>query len=271
MKFLWLLIPLAILVQPARATVTCVGSYTMDPTTGLPSTGGCEQGDKFFSQFSSYVNNGSPPSPGSIDLDFTGTNPAGPITDTFTSSGWVNTTATGSIFLYNYTQVDQVAQPGYVLTGFDLNPGSFSFVNSCGASCNTIQIITDFCTNVDTNACSDGDANFGQVIYGATATFGVTDQQYCYGSGSAPNACTNGSYSGATAVTFDPSLDITSVFVTNWIIINNYDGNAVTLNGFSNDYYEAPDTAAPEPGTLVLLGIGLGGAWCYRRVKITGN
>lgn len=70
---------------------------------------------------------------------------------------------------------------------------------------------------------------------------------------------------GATPV---GSLDITSVFVTNWIIFNNNDGNNITLNGFSNDYFEGlsgGSTSAPEPGTFLLLGSTLGAVGFLKR------
>jgi hypothetical protein len=267
-QFLLFLAASLFLAYPSWATNTsCSGTYTLDSSTGLPSGSGCEQGDKLFSMFSTYVNNGTPPAPDTISVVFSGTNPAGPITANFTSPGWVNTSNTGSIFLYNDTQVDQVANPGYVLTGFDLDPGSFVFPNTClnPSSCDSIQIITEFCTNAATSNCSSGDANFGEFVYLAGATSGITDQQYCYGNGAATNACTNGAYTGATAVTFDPSLDITSIFVTNWVIITNYDDNNVTLNGFSNDYYEALASGVPEPGSFFMLGTAIGALALIRR------
>jgi hypothetical protein len=264
---LFLVTPLLLMVRPAWAASTlCSGSYSLDPGVGIPSIAGCEQGDKIFSSFSSFINNGTPPSPDTIFVTFSGTSPAGPITDSFSSAGWINTTNTGSIFLYNYTQVDQVANPGYVITGFDLAPGSISFPDACasttsGPACDSLQILTQICTNLATNTCTSSEANYGLINYSSAATFAV-NQSYCYA------ACSGGSSTGKTSIAFDPALGITSIFVTNWVIVNNYDGNGVTLNGFANDYFEAPaaTSTTPEPGTFLLLGTALSvvGLWRLR-------
>jgi hypothetical protein len=269
LKIQLLLVTLAlVIVRPAWAGSTfCAGSYSLDPAAGIPASAGCEQGDKTFSAFSTYINNGAPPSPDTIFVTFSGSNPTGPITDSFSSAGWINTTNTGSIFMYNYTQVDQVSNPGYVITGFDLAPGSLSFPGTClstadGPFCDGIQILTQICTNLATNSCTSSEANYGLINYSSAATFGV-NQTYCYAT------CSGGSGSGQTSISFDPSLGITSIFVTNWMIINNYDGNGVTLNGFANDFFEASTSAStvPEPGTFLLLGSALSavGLWRLRR------
>lgn len=256
------------MIQPAKGVSSlCSGSYSFDPTTGIPATSGCEQADKFFSSFSYYANNGAPPAADNIFVTFSGSSPAGPITDLFSSPGWINSVSTGSVFLYNYTQVDLVSNPGFVITGFDLAVGSISLPGTCAPSdggplCDSVQIITNICTNLNTNTCANPDANYGQLNYSTAATQGVS-QTYCYAT------CSGGSNSGQTSVTFDPALGITSIFVTNWVIINNWDGNPVTLNGFSNDFFEAASssTAVPEPGTFCLLGTALSavGLWRLRR------
>jgi len=105
----------------------CAGSYSFDTL----EANGCEQVDKIFSSFSHFVNNGTVPPTSNIMVTFSGSVAEGPITDTFSATGWVNTTDTGSIFLYNYTQVDLASNPGYVLTGFDLNPASITFPGTC--------------------------------------------------------------------------------------------------------------------------------------------
>ena len=43
----------------------------------------------------------------------------------------------------------------------------------------------------------------------------------------------------STAITFDPSLNITSVFVVNEVIVSNYDGLTVGISGISNDFFES--------------------------------
>jgi hypothetical protein len=250
-KSILVLAPLLLFFQPARASVPCSGAYTMDPTTGLPSTSGCEQGDKIFSQFSTYNDGGTVPSPSNVDVNFSGTNPAGPITITYSSSQWVNTTSNSTIFLYDYTQVDQTAQPGYLLTGFDMTPGAISFAGTCGTVCDSVQIIVDVCTNLNTNTCNFGSSNYGQVIY-TVAAGGSPTGDVCYGT------CSSG-YTNGTAMVFAPALDITSIFVTNWEIIDSTDG--VSLDGISNDYFEGlggVQGSVPEPGTFLLLGTALG-------------
>lgn len=265
-----LLVLFAFWSQPASATSSCAGSYSIDttPVTGIVGTAGCEQGDKIFSAFGYQPNSGIAPTGSNIFVSFAGTAPAGPITGTFTSTGWtLNTVGMGSEFLFNSIQVDQVANPGYLISGLDLNPGALvTLPNTCtGAFCDSVDILTSFCTN-DSTTCSSGEANYGQFQWLDEATMGLLVQSFCYGNGSAPNACTNGANPGATAITFDPSLGITSVFATNEAIIANADGLTVGINGFSNDVFEqSSNSTAPEPGTFLLLASSLGAAGLLRR------
>jgi hypothetical protein len=251
------LAPLALLCQTAWSSVTSCTSATLDVLEG---GSGCEQVDKVFSQFSNFDNGSSPPAPSSINVSFSGTSAAGPITDTYASSdpAWANPGTSNDIFLYNYTQVDQTVNPGYVLTGFDLNPASSSFTGSDSS----VQIVVDICTNLDDNTCAFGASNFGQLNYVDSAS-GVTES-YCYAT------CNTTSVSGSLSVSFDPSLNITSIFVTNWVIVDPGSGT-VTFGGLSNDYFEGLGAAVPEPGPLGLLCAGLGGLVLLRRRAINNR
>jgi hypothetical protein len=265
------LLPLVLISLVKAGTSACSGSYSIDtnPTTGIVGTAGCEQGDKIFNAFVYQPNSGTAPTGSDIFVSFSGTNPAGPITDTFTSTGWtLSTVGMGSEFLYNSTQVDQVMNPGYLLSGFDLNPGAVTLPSTCaGTFCDAVDILTTFCTN-DNTTCSPGDPNYGQFQWVDGAVNGVTIQSFCYGNGSAANACTNGAYEGATSISFDPSLGITSIFVTNEVIIANYDGLTAGITGFSNDFFEEAGSASPEPGTFLLLAAGLAAVGWTRRGTI---
>lgn len=256
------------LIQPARAgTSFCSGSYSLDPASGIPDTSGCEQVDKIFSAFSYFDNSGNGPSASSIFVTFGGTTSAGPITDAFTSPGWtVSAIGTSSVFLFNSTQVDQVASPGSVITGFDFSPWTVTTPGTCtGMFCDTINIYTTFCTN-SSAPCAYGDPNYGQFQYVNQASIGVLSQSYCYGNGSAPNACTNGASQGPTSFTFDPSLKVTSIYVTNEVVIANWDGLTAGISGFSNDFFESTSMAdSPEPGTFLLFGLGIGVLLARRR------
>lgn len=256
------LLPLAFLCQTAHASNSFAACSSPAAFSDL-ETSGCEQGDKIFSGFSYFANSGAPPPAANIDLNFSGSDPAGPITDTFSASDWLNQTASSSVFLYNSTQVDQTLDPGFVITGFDLSGVSTSYTGACsGSSGCGVQLIVDICTN-DTTTCTSTDPNWGQIDYTESGA-AAGSATFCY-NGNPATLCSSGASSGAS-ISFDVFLDVTSIFVTNWVIVDS-NGGDVNLNSFANDSFEALGSV-PEPGTLGLLGSALTGLVFLKRLVL---
>jgi hypothetical protein len=244
------------LMTPARAAlgVACSGTVSMNQLSS------CEQTDKYFSNFGYYQNSGSVPAENQINLAFSGASAAGPITQAFSSDQWISSTLGSDVFLSNEVTVDQSVNPGYVLTGFDLVPGSIGIPEGSSQS---LQVITNFCTNSLVACSSHSDPGYGEFNYSASSSGSL--MEYCY-NGTPAIACTGGASVGPMSITIDPSLNITSIFIDTRVLIDS-GTDKLTLNGFQYDFFEGQESAAtaPEPGTLLLTGAVLAAAILKRR------
>lgn len=249
-----LLAVLGLMAGLAKASTTpCSGSYTLDAL----AQPGCEQVDAIFNGFNTLEYAGNGPSMSDISASFSGITADGPITDSFTSADWILSSAgTSSVFVFNDVQLDESAVPDSFIIGFDVNPGTLTLPTTCAGSggCDSVAIYTNFCTNEQYNSCYYGTANFGQVIYLDTAGAGIKEE-YCYAD------CSGAGSFGNLSLTFDSSLDVTSMFIQNWVTVTNYDSQTVGISGYSNDFFEDP---APEPGTFALLAAALSVAGIIR-------
>lgn len=242
-------------LRPAEASsVACSGTYTLDLMDQ-----GCEQVASIFNVFNTldYVGNG--PSMSEISVGFGGGAAISPVTDSFTSASWtLNSIGLTSVFVYNDTEVDQSVDPSEAITEFDVNPGAVTLPSTCASvnNCDSVAVYTNICTNTLTS-CYYGSTNFGQVIYLDTAGTGIKEE-YCYGN------CSGAGSFGSMSLTFGASLDVTSMYVQNWVTVTNYDSLATGITGYSNEFVEE---VVPEPATFLLLGTALAMAGIARLTR----
>lgn len=246
-------------------TATC-NSNTFS-LTSLESAG-CEQGDKIFTQWSAGYAGGTMTPESSISVGFGGTG-TGPITDTFSSTAWTgSSTSTNQVAIDSYVQVDTVMDPGYVITGIGLSNIQGSYGSPCMAQLDNcaFEIFEEFWLNTATEG-SGSSSNFGEVIY---QEFGDGTDRYfiCY-NGTPSIACTGSTYeTGSSTFTLDPSLNVTSISMSDFVQVQEPDSGDIDLNQFSNQFTEALGSvsSAPEPDSLFLLSTTLG-ALAFWRVR----
>jgi hypothetical protein len=262
---------LAALAAPAFGGPTpgCSGSYA------LSSSVNCEQVDKLFSSYS-LSPNGSNPNPGAANTSagFTGATATGPITENFSffsGNGYTVGNGSGipssSFFIGNLLSVDTATNPNYFVTSFGFAIGSYS-VPAAGQSGN-LQIFTDFCTNSATLNCTTSSPNWGQISFQTNGS-GAPSMYYCF-NGDPTLACSGGAHNGQT-VPFTLAEAIQSLAISRYIILNTFDGSAVSLTGFSDTVTESSTSGGvvPEPASFGMMGaVVIGGLLLHRfRTKI---
>jgi hypothetical protein len=255
----------------------CAGTYNLGNSGSaalVPPGGsslGCEQVDKEFNNFN-YSNGGSNPEAGSsVPVMFAGSSPTSAIGITFGSADptWgVSTAGATSSAVINYTNtVDPAYGPGggafYAITSMELF-ATASFTLPAGTSDN-VTLHEYFCAG-GSAACTTGTLTDGINLAAPTAGYiEFIDQGNGVGSNSTELICFNNGTSSCTPtsgflINFATSIysaGFTSMIVASDISVSSVSGTQVSLNNFTENYFETLDT--PEPATFGLMGVALAG------------
>ena len=237
---------------------------------------GCEQVDKEFNNFNYSTGGSNPEAGGSVGTTFAGSNPTGAIGVTFGSVNptWaVSSAGDTSTGVVTYTNtVDPAYGPGggafYAITSLELF-ATASFTLPAGTSDN-VTLFEYFCAG-GSAACTTGTLTDGINLAAPTAGYiEFVDQGNGVGSNSNEFICFN---NGATSCTptagflinFATSIyhaGFTSINVASDISVSSVSGTQVSLNNFTENYFETLDT--PEPSTFLLMGSALAGVAALR-------
>ena len=269
-----------ILCSPAYAGLTtCAGSYALgnsNPNDLVPpggSSAGCEQVDKQFSTFG-YTPGGTNPTAGSgVAVNFAGTNPLSAIGVEFGGSNtWsVNSPLASTTAVGTY---DVLVDPAFSnsITSMTLSANATFGTPTVGTD--NITLFEYFCAG-GAAACAGGGAATGGInLSSPTAGYlEFIDDGNGFGSGSNQFVCFNNGGSSCTAstnntVNFKTSIytaGFTDIFIANNISVSSTSGVQVSLNNFTENYFESLD--APEPSTFILMGSALAAVAALRLRK----
>lgn len=254
----------------------CAGTYNLGNSGAAAlvspggSSAGCEQVDKEFANFN-YSNGGAnPEAGGSVPVTFAGTSPTTAIGAMFGSLDTWSVASAGAttyaVVPYNVT-VDPASGPGngqyYAITSMNLLANA-SFSLPAGASDN-VTLFEYFCAG-GSAACTTGTLTAGINLAAPTAGYIEFVEN---GSGFSTSAseviCFNNGGSSCTAVggntvNFAASIytaGFTNIIVASGISVSSSSSAQVSLNRFTENYFETLDT--PEPATFGLMGVVLAG------------
>jgi hypothetical protein len=255
----------------------CAGTYNLGNSGAgaLVSPGGasagCEQVDKEFNNFSYSAGGSNPEAGGSVGTTFAGSTPTGAIGITFGSSSpvWSVTSAGAtSTGVVTYTNtVDPAYGPGggafYAITSLELF-ATASFTLPAGTSDN-VTLFEYFCAG-GSAACTTGTLTDGINLAAPTAGYiEFIDQGTGSGSTSSEVICFNNGATSCTPTsgflinfaTSNYSAGFTNILVSSGISVSSVSGTQVSLNNFTENFFETLDT--PEPATFGLMGAALAG------------
>ncbi len=260
---------------------TCAGSYALgnsNPNDLVPpggSSAGCEQVDKQFSTFG-YTSGGTNPVAGSgVAVNFAGTNPLSAIGVEFGGSNtWnVNSPSSSTTAIGTYdVAVDPAFHGNYSITSMTLSANATFGTPALGTD--NITLFEYFCAG-GAAACAGGGAATGGINLTAPTAgylefvddgngFGTNSNQFvCFNNGG--SSCTQSTNNTVNFVTSIYPAGFKDIYIANNIAVSSTSGVQVSLNNFTENYFESLDT--PEPSTFAMIGIALAGLGLahYRR------
>lgn len=258
----------------------CSGTYNLGNSGADPgalvspggASAGCEQVDKEFNNFSYSTGGSNPEAGGSVGTTFAGSTPTGAIGVTFGSSSpvWSVTgageTSTGVVTYTN--TVDPAFGPGggafYSITSMELF-ATASFTLPAGTSDN-VTLFEYFCAGGFASCTSGGTltdginlaaptAGYIEFIDSGTGVGSSSSELICFNNGAA--TCTPTAGFLINFATTNYAAGFTSILVASNISVSSVSGTQVSLNNFTENFFETLDT--PEPATFGLMGAALAG------------
>jgi hypothetical protein len=263
----------------------CAGTYNLGNSGAgaLVSPGGasagCEQVDKEFNNFNYSTGGSSPEGGSSVPVTFAGTSPTTAIGATFGLSNTWSDGSTGGTTAANTTAVaaySVAVDPAsslpsgqyYAITSLSLSVNS-SITTPVGTS-DTAILFEYFCAGGSAD-CTTGTLTDGINLAAPTAGYiKFVESGSGFSTSGAEVICFNNGASsctpvGGNAVNFAASIytaGFTSIIVASDISVATVSGTQVSVNNFTENYFETLDT--PEPSTFILMGSALAGIAALR-------